>query len=815
MAEVETLERGGGNDIVNFIYEAGLCLAVYDKNVIKEDEESDAAARKEFIRMKYQDLRYFDPELYRTQIPEDDHHTPAFSTSTSGYQQSNGVLVKVKPTKKLSKRSQSYEQGSSQSHSKTPTGLPRKNRSFHGQTLRADSDHDEMELEKEVSSRRTLYSLPGHLAVTNNTTHHRSNLSNIDRSNTSQHCNTSRTGKKKKAHTTKDISDSSRGRSTRKGGFGCTSTRRDRSASSSSKYVSIDDADPSPDDLGYGMDASLQSTSSTHSQNSNAFGIRMPKREKRRSSTASRYKPMNNISPPSHDDLGYGSSTMDSSLGSISSCHDTKRRGSTASTASVSLPSSFSDTGSGRWEASSQLLSGMDSSCASDRWNPDSSQSSLDRWASNSSSQASSKIIDRWGNISSHTNTTMDQSNQTHMTEATLPRCNRRRRSKSPPHAAAEDNTSNKGNAVAPRMPRRLFSDGSGSDTDANITRQNQDRAALESIKPKRNLRRMSLPSFASSNNYEDEDSILNQYNDPKLQSEQAAQHEPKHVPVRRSSLGMKKEKAGPKYGMKMGYGFEDASIGSDSDREKRREKKPSKMEPEPVPTLGTFLEKTQEAVPNRILGGRSLGSGTKSSNEDIVGIGPSAKLRSSWKKSREKRASNHKPLGSVSEQEEAGATTATATLQKKLSSSSALVFDENGGIGSRENQKPQRLGLLADHLNASKNDDMPWEAPASDNKSLGGGSTALSLFTGCSFGSISTSSEDEMLCTMSGLTKTEIRNVRRSLMSSTSDESSLAGFSLESESVGSDDELRRAFTLAILKASNQNSTKTGTNQVA
>ena len=40
LAEVETLERGGGNDIVNLIYEAGLSTAIYDKMVIKEDPDA-------------------------------------------------------------------------------------------------------------------------------------------------------------------------------------------------------------------------------------------------------------------------------------------------------------------------------------------------------------------------------------------------------------------------------------------------------------------------------------------------------------------------------------------------------------------------------------------------------------------------------------------------------------------------------------------------------------------------------------------------------------------------------------------------------
>ena len=137
----------------------------------------------------------------------------------------------------------------------------------------------------------------------------------------------------------------------------------------------------------------------------------------------------------------------------------------------------------------------------------------------------------------------------------------------------------------------------------------------------------MSLPSFAANNAYDDEDSILDQQQSLADKAKAAR-------PVRRGSLGMKKEKTGPKYGIKMGYGFEDtSSIGSDSEtREKRSEKKPPKKEEDPsllAPTLGTFLEKTIEA-PDRVLGGRSVGSGTIS-NEDIMGIGPS-KVRSSWK---------------------------------------------------------------------------------------------------------------------------------------------------------------------------------------
>lgn len=388
------------------------------------------------------------------------------------------------------------------------------------------------------------------------------------------------------------------------------------------------------------------------------------------------------------------------------------------------------------------------------------------------------KSGDRWGNESSRSNNKgfMDLSNATNTTEATLPCHNRRRRNSIDEKTSTDEN---KGNTVAPRLPRRILS--SGSDSDGASVLQGPTTATAFPEQSKEDsrgaLRRMSLPSFASSNTYEDEDSIL----------DQATPDKPKTTtsrPVRRGSLGMKKEKVGPKYGMKMGYGFEEASIGSDSDtRGKRKEKKPAKKEEDDpalvAPTLGTFLEKKVES-PTRVLGGRSVGSGTIS-NEDIMGIGPS-KVCTSWKT---RPKTSNQALGVVIEQD------VDATPPKSTSSP------------RQREDRPECRGSLADHLNAC-NSSQSLQLPAVDYKSLGGASSGRSTYSGYSFGSTSTSSDDEW-AKLSGLPRATVASVRRTMMGG-SDESSLAAFSRSSHasSISSDDELRQAFTLAMLKSSNQ-----------
>ena len=65
---MEALERAGGNDIVNFIYEAKLSPELFDKTTRLDHAGDDAVARHTFIKYKYQQLRYFDASVYEVQI---------------------------------------------------------------------------------------------------------------------------------------------------------------------------------------------------------------------------------------------------------------------------------------------------------------------------------------------------------------------------------------------------------------------------------------------------------------------------------------------------------------------------------------------------------------------------------------------------------------------------------------------------------------------------------------------------------------------------------------------------------------------------
>jgi len=70
--EVQALERAGGNDIMNIIYEAKLDVksSKFGKTRRLEDKQADALARHSFIRSKYQQLKFFDASVYEFQIKQ-------------------------------------------------------------------------------------------------------------------------------------------------------------------------------------------------------------------------------------------------------------------------------------------------------------------------------------------------------------------------------------------------------------------------------------------------------------------------------------------------------------------------------------------------------------------------------------------------------------------------------------------------------------------------------------------------------------------------------------------------------------------------
>lgn len=163
------------------------------------------------------------------------------------------------------------------------------------------------------------------------------------------------------------------------------------------------------------------------------------------------------------------------------------------------------------------------------------------------------------------------------------------------------------GSGGALRMPRRHASDDDGGDEDTD--RSTSLRTPM--IDPESLLsRRRSLPALTLGVKDED-DSIRNQYGGPNCVFSGHRQRTTGRGPD---------EKPGPKYGIKMKYGFDSCT---DTDSERQRKPKPKGLllerakteELANVPTLGIFLG--SKPAPNRILGGRSINTASES-EEDV-----------------------------------------------------------------------------------------------------------------------------------------------------------------------------------------------------
>ena len=319
----------------------------------------------------------------------------------------------------------------------------------------------------------------------------------------------------------------------------------------------------------------------------------------------------------------------------------------------------------------------------------------------------------------------------------------------------------------APRVPRRMISDDENSViSGSSVQKHTSGRFAPTSdhaqIMP-RQPRRMSLPGFAkqkkddgSSITSNDEDSIVQQYSNKKYTGIDV--YSPHHK--RRGTVENPFGKAAPKYGVKMGYGYE-SSVSKSSDSEQdggsrnatkarhqrahRRGSTGDGISAADAPALGCFLE-TSHVRPKKILDENSLGSATKSSNDDVAGIGPSSRQRVLARRRGSTGGALEMPSSSSSESlSNHFRVNSTRQLPMVPSLGGSSVSSGSGEISSGLSRNDPRwsFGSLSEHLNASKKPEKvvikKGSNHSSDNQSVGvlsmlSGFSAVSEFTGFSF---------------------------------------------------------------------------------
>ncbi|CAB9496240.1 Probable ADP-ribosylation factor GTPase-activating protein [Seminavis robusta] len=161
--EVEAMERGGGNQVVNAMYEAKLQPADYDKSEVLEDEDEDDMYRQEFVQHKYEELRYFAKHLYETQLRRASSSTNALQASVH-----DGPVPPA--GKALARRCKSFDDNQqdvvaaeaeldrSKDFVKKP--MRRRSQSFNDERWTTDEEHESTDDDQKLS-----YQMPGHLGV--------------------------------------------------------------------------------------------------------------------------------------------------------------------------------------------------------------------------------------------------------------------------------------------------------------------------------------------------------------------------------------------------------------------------------------------------------------------------------------------------------------------------------------------------------------------------------------------------------------------------------------------------------------------------
>ena len=285
----------------------------------------------------------------------------------------------------------------------------------------------------------------------------------------------------------------------------------------------------------------------------------------------------------------------------------------------------------------------------------------------------------------------------------------------------------------APRQPRRYCSSSEESDVDAGKNARVLKTLPADMVKMP--SRRMSLPAFGGTTNNGDEDSIVCQYANKKFTGIDVYSPHVRRGSLGVSSLPVKAEKAKAKYGVKMGYGF-DSSKSSDSEQETKTKRSSSTGTRGVVlgleaPALGCFLKTTKEQI-KKILDERSLGSGTKSSNEEILGIGPCGrrvKLR--------RKSMGDASVSTASQFSGSQHSRVSVTPTSGVSETNKEIYPVQRNR-RRRGSTGTNLSWLSDHIDSEKKP----KTELADGQSLGGIS-ALSLGSRSS-GFESRSSEEE-----------------------------------------------------------------------
>ncbi|CAB9520899.1 ADP-ribosylation factor GTPase-activating protein [Seminavis robusta] len=707
--DLEIMERGGGNDYVNVIYESNLSPIVYDKQVLQDDMDADAAARREFVRNKYQHFRYFNAELFESQI------TSCGDTNWRRHSQHQQKSSSVKPTHALSKRSQSYDgpppRGGFRDGSSKHSSLPKRPAKRRSMSFHQVGDEDEEDA-------RPGYNLPGHLGVKSKHKELGSSSSSRGRKSSSKQRTTSASTEKKRRSL---------------------SSQRKRSSSAQSN-ASTASTVPSDDDLGSShgtMDMSSISETGGPSiiDTSQSMGSSS-------SSSSSKRKPNRQRGSTELSQLSNMRGSMRGGTGTTSASgmeDDSQRRMGTSS-------SSSSRWGSTTTRSSAPNSQSLDASLRM----ADSSVQHMDATARRTNRRRLSM-----GMIDSSSRDTRPPATRLHASSA---HCINRKPQRtnshdkgrpSPPgqRSAAATEASSSKTSAAPRKPRRYCS--SGEDSDVACPKKPETLKAFPpslALPTGRFRRRKSLPSLgAKKDTEEEEDSIVCQYAEKKYTGIDV--YSPR---VRRGSLGLssgppKKDKGRTAYGVRVGYGF-DSCKSSDSEHEKKS-KRSTRSSSETnkgvalgieAPALECFL-KSIKKQPKNILDERSLGSGTKSSNEEILGIGPAGKP---------KRRGRRKSMGDLSVSSGSQLSSTSQGLQQGIPEVPPLgdSSNTNGEDADGADEGAKRRGstgsnsaTLSNHIDASKHP----QSLLSDGQSVGG-------LSGFSFGSRSSgfesrSSEEEI----------------------------------------------------------------------